>query len=199
MWGKEYITICLLALGHEKSKNVEMKTLIWIIGKPGSGKTTVGSILGKTSGTKHFSYGQLLKEAQPNPSLKGYSAEDREKVNEILVLASNSHHMIVVDGNPYAKIGFGFLGQVKKFFDSVTVVHLLMTDEAALARLIDRNREVLAHDGSSQKDRVDNFNKNLLPLIVEYATTHSVFEIEVGDSAAKEVALSIMNFLATKN
>lgn len=157
----------------------------------------MGNLLGETSGARHFSYGQLLKEVQPNPSLEGYSAEDRERINEILVLASNSHHTIVVDGNPYAKIGFGFLGQVEKFFDSVTVVHLFITDEAALARLIDRNRKVLAHDGSSQKDRVDNFNKNLLPLIVEYATTHSVFEIEVGNSTAKEVALSIMNFLPT--
>ena len=176
-----------------------MKTLIWIIGKPGSGKTTAGNLLGETAGAKHFSYGQLLKEVQPNPSDRGYSAEDREKVNAMLVLAGTSHDMIVVDGNPYAKIGFGFLGQVETFFDRVIVVHLLMTDKAALARLMDRNREVLAHDGSSQKDRIDNFNKNLLPQIVDYAKTHPIFEIDVGDRAATEVAISIMNFLQTEN
>ncbi len=165
-----------------------MKKFVWIIGKPGSGKTTVGDYLGEASDTIHLSYGELLKNVQLNPSAEGYSMEDRQKANEIILEASKKHSVIVVDGNPYSKIGFGFLNQIKAGFDTIHIVHLLLDDTDALFRLNNRNREVLAHDGSSQEERIRNFNTKLLPLIEEYKRDKVISEIAVGGLSPQEVS-----------
>jgi adenylate kinase family enzyme len=137
-----------------------VKKLIWIIGKPGSGKTTIGHTLSELKeGVVHFSYGQLLKEVQPNPGVDGYSMQDREKVNEIIIQASLNYVVVVIDGNPYSQIGFGFIDQIRHGFDEVKVVHLCISDSQALSRLEERGREVLAHDGAVQADRIKNFNE----------------------------------------
>lgn len=86
-----------------------MKTLVWIIGKPGSGKSTIGNSLASLQGIAHLSYGELLKKIQPNPSDFGYSTKDRETVNQIILEKSQNYSVTVVDGNPYSKLGFGFL------------------------------------------------------------------------------------------
>lgn len=173
-----------------------MKIFVWIIGKPGSGKTTVGDLLAKSeTGVVHFSYGQLLKKVQPAPSTEGYTMEDREKVNKIILEASKNYSGIVVDGNPYSKVGFGFLDQIKIGFDVVSIVHLIIDDAEALARLNNRNREVLAHDGSSQEERIRNFNTKLLPLIEEYKGDGIVNEIAVDGLSSQEASEIILKLI----
>ena len=158
-----------------------MKTLVWIIGKPGSGKTTIGHALAELkAGVVHFSYGQLLKEVQPNPGVDGYTMIDREQVNEIILRASLDYSVVVIDGNPYSQIGFGFIDQIRQGFDEVKVVHLCISDSQALSRLEERGREVLAHDGVVQADRIKNFNEKLLPLIQEAGTRFNITDVEVG-------------------
>jgi len=165
-----------------------MKTFVWIIGKPGSGKTTIGdSLLKLKDDIVHYSYGQLLKEIQPNPSAEGYSMEDRQKVNEIILHASKDYSIVVVDGNPYSQIGFGFIDQIREGFDQIKVIHLCIDDQEALLRLKQRGREVLEHDGSLQEDRIKNFNEKLLPLIQEYGRSHDITEIKVGKDDSVEV------------
>lgn len=166
---------------------------ILIIGKPGSGKTTVGNLLSNGDNIGHFSYGQLLRDIQPNPPLEGYSTEDREKVDQLLIQASDAFTTIIVDGNPYSKIGFGFLDRIEKFFNRVLVFHLLINDRQALARLEGRNREVSAHDGTSQKERIDNFDQKILPLIQKYKEGHTINEIDVSEMTTEQVARSIMS------
>jgi adenylate kinase family enzyme len=172
-----------------------MKKFVWIIGKPGSGKTTVGDCLAERNDSMHLSYGELLKNVQPHPAADGYSMEDREKVNEIILEASKNHSTIVVDGNPYSKIGFGFLEQIKSGFDALYIVHLLINDTDALLRLENRNRKVLAHDGSSQKERIQNFNTKLLPLIEEYKGDGIVNEIAVDGLSSQEVSEIIFKII----
>ena len=119
--------------------------------------------------------------------------EDRKKVNEIIIKTSKTHSIVVVDGNPYSKIGFGFLDQIEKSFDQMYIFHLCVSDDVALSRLEKRNREVLAHDGASQKERVDNFNNNLLPLIEGYKRDghRHVTEIVVTDMETGEIVQEI--------
>jgi adenylate kinase family enzyme len=170
-----------------------MKTFVWIIGKPGSGKTTIGdSLLKLKDRIVHYSYGQLLKEIQPNPPAEGYSMEDRQKVNEIILHASKNYSIVVVDGNPYSQIGFGFIDQIRSGFDQIKVIHLCINDQEALLRLKQRGREVLVHDGSLQEDRIKNFNKKLLPLIQEYSERSPVMEIDVNaDDSVDEITKKV--------
>lgn len=176
-----------------------MKKFIWIIGKPGSGKTTVGDYLAETGDTIHLSYGELLKKVQPTPSAEGYTIEDREKVNEIILEASKNYFVTVVDGNPYSKLGFGFLDQIKTGFDTVHTFHLVIDDAVALLRLKNRNREVLVHDGGSQEERIQNFNTKLLPLIEEYKRDGIVNEIAVGELSSKEVSELILKIILRRD
>ncbi len=169
-----------------------MRKFVWIIGKPGSGKTTVGDYLAHTSDIVHLSYGELLKKVQPNPTSDGYSMEDRQKVNGILLEASRKHSITAVDGNPYSKLGFGFLDQIKTGFDTMHVVHLIIDDADALSRLKSRDRKMLVHDGDSEEERIQYFNSNLLPLIESYKSDKTVLEIEVKDHSTQEISQVIL-------
>lgn len=165
-----------------------MKTFVWIIGKPGSGKTSVGDFLvNLNKNIVHYSYGELLKKVQPSPGLEGYTLIDRQRVNEIIIEAGRDYSVVVVDGNPYSQVGFGFIEQIENNFDQVKVVYLDVDDKTALARLHNRGREVLVHDGTTQEDRINNFNQKLLPLIEEYSNDHSVVTIKVEEGDLVEV------------
>jgi len=172
-----------------------MKRLVWLIGKPGSGKTTVGELISQEQDIVHFSYGQLLKQVQPNPGMDGYSLEDREKVNQILIEASRANEIVFVDGNPYSQLGFGFLKQIEKDFDEIITIELLIDDTEALARLNERNREVVAHDGNSQQERLDAFNNKLKPLIDRNRDLHGIKNIDVNSLTPDEVSKEIKEII----
>ncbi len=112
-----------------------MKVLVWLIGKPGAGKTTVGEMIErKIAGAKHFSFGQLLREIEPDPSPQGYSDESRKQVRERIIGASASHPLVIVDSNPYIR-GFFFVDLMRSHFDVVKVFQLVVADDVAHARL----------------------------------------------------------------
>ncbi len=175
-----------------------MKTLIWLIGKPGTGKTTVGDSLQNGLTARHFSYGQLLKDIQPSPSLEGYSEDDRRKVNETIVSASKTYSTIIVDGNPYSRTAFGFIDVMRPHFDKIFVLHLTIDDTEALTRLEKRGREVPAHDGSSEKDRVASFNTKLLPLIQESREEYDIRDIDVAQKTTEQVVAAINLFSSVR-
>ena len=172
-----------------------MKTLVWIIGKPGSGKSTVGNFLSKSNDITHFSYGDLLKQTHPNPPTSGYTQADRDAVNTLITEASAKYDVVVVDGNPYSTTGFGFLEEVKESFNAIVTIHLLIEDSIALERLISRNREVLQHDGKTEKDRIQNFNERLLPLIIDNTERYSIYEIDVTNLRSEEVAKKVLDLI----
>lgn len=172
-----------------------MKTLVWIIGKPGSGKSTIGHSLASLNGIAHLSYGELLKETRPNPSDLGYSMEDRRKVNQIILAKSQNYSVTVVDGNPYSKLGFGFVNQMEKAFNKIHIILLSLADNEALVRLNQRNREVLIHDGATQKDRLKNFNKNVQPLIDGYRKNHLIIEIDVTKMTLDEIRKKVVEVI----
>jgi len=169
-----------------------MKTFVWLIGKPGSGKTTVGNFLAQSDGIVHFSSSALLKEVQPNPGPEGYSMEDRKKVLEVYFKARDQYDVIIVDGNPYSEMGLHIIDLIAPYFDATHIIHLTIDDDKALARLTERDREVLAHDGTTEEDRLKRFNIKLLPLIEAYKQYEKVIEIDVGDSNSEAVAQKIL-------
>ncbi len=58
-----------------------MKTgLVWLIGKPGSGKTTVGEyIVEQNDGIEYYSFSSLLKKFQENIGPEGFFSRDKGK------------------------------------------------------------------------------------------------------------------------
>ncbi len=156
--------------------NRAMKTFVWIVGKPGCGKTTVARLLENQEDSKVFSYGKLLREAQPRPGVDGYSLADYERVNEILNMSAMITPHIIIDGNPYSKLGFDSLSEIMISFDVIKIVHLKISDEVALRRLEARGFPI--HDEEIQQERIYNFNRYLLPIIRDYAQKHNILEID---------------------
>ena len=153
-----------------------MKTLFWVLGKPGCGKTTVANLIETLEGANLFSYGRLLEQVQPQPDSGGYKIEDYKKVVQVVTETSFVNPNIIVDGNPYSKEGFESLSQIGKSFDEVKLVHLIVSDETASQRL--ESRSLPIHDEEGQQVRIDNFNQNLLPMIIEYGKRNRVIEID---------------------
>lgn len=168
-----------------------MKTLIWLVGKPGCGKTTVANILANLDGAKLFSYGKLLQQVKSDPGPGGFSNEDREKVNEIIASTAQINQTIIVDGNPYAKAGLEVLSLLKDQFDEIRIVHLCIADEIALARLEERCFPI--KDDARQQARIDFFNRKLLPLIEAYGTQQRVYALNVEKISPSMVAAKIMS------
>ncbi len=170
-----------------------MKTLVWIIGKPGSGKTTIGQSISKSMNEAiHFSYGQILQEVRPNLSVKGYTIEDRKKADLIILKASNNYQVIIVD----SQVGFGLIERIKDFFDEVKVIYLCLEDSEALLRLKLRDRKILVHEGSTHEDRIKSFNEKQLPLIKKYRESFDIKEIGVNsDDSIDDIVHKVLKEL----
>lgn len=152
-----------------------MKTLIRLIGKPGSGKTTTGDLLqDRIPNSLHFSFGELLKQIQQTPPREGYTLDDRQRVNDFLKEKSKDIDVFIVDGNPYPPTNFDRRKQLDSLFDSVYDVNLLCSDETALARLESRGRELLTVEGEKPEDRITKFNTLVVP---EIGKTKEIFNV----------------------
>jgi adenylate kinase family enzyme len=142
-----------------------MKTgLVWLIGKPGTGKTTVGEYLSFSHDhVEYYSFSTLLKEFQKEVGEEGFHQETRDKVYKLLADLSG-RKLVIVSGNPYTSRSFS---DMKKLTPLFSVIHFSAPDALVLERLNSRGREVFTHDGSSQEERLKKFNNNVQPLIEE--------------------------------
>ncbi len=174
-----------------------MSVLIGLIGKPGSGKTTVGQMLAEQLGFQYVSYGQLLKVVQSNPGVGGYSIADREKVNEYILELRTKYPGIVISFNPPPDIKFWLLEQIGSAFDHVALFYLQVSDATAHERLINRDREVLNHEGATQLDRLTYFSTKQLPIIREFQTILRIKELVVDNKSKEKVLASITAELAS--
>lgn len=171
-----------------------MKTgLVWLIGKPGSGKTTVGEYIAEQNdGIEYYSFSSLLKKFQENIGPEGFFQETREKAYDLLREISNTK-LVIVSGNPYTKATFL---DMKRITERLDVVYLDAPDELVMERLTLRNRDVLVHDGASQKERLEKFNENVIPLINEILNqigTAIQVEGKTKEQVAGEVISVVLN------
>ncbi len=166
--------------------------LVWLIGKPGSGKTTVGEHLASMyNNIAYYSFSSLLKEFQSEVGEEGFRQDTRDKVYRVLTELS-SRKLVMVSGNPYTATSFL---DMKKLSDTFKVVHFFAPDHIVLERLVARNREVFFHDGTSQKERLEKFNKEVQPRIEQIIDECGV-TVFVEGKTKEDIAKEIMTYFS---
>ncbi len=166
--------------------------LVWLIGKPGSGKTTVGKKLEQSDRSiRYYSFSDLLKVFQPKLNQGGFTQDTRDKVYSFLS-KEVKNKTIIVSGNPYTSSSFQEMADITKNF---SVIIFQISDRAALERLNKRGRKVFAHDGDNQKERLDNFHKSVLPEIEKISKKRSARSVHVEDKNTEEICLMMKNML----
>lgn len=166
--------------------------LVWLIGKPGTGKTTVGKLVESArSGTVYYSFSDLLKKFQPGINKDGFTQDTRDKVYSFLSKESKLK-TVIVSGNPYTKNTFN---EMNKIDQGIIVFNFEISDNEAIKRLMLRGREVFKHDGNSEKERLDGFNKNVLPEIEKISKDRRVYTLDVENKTPLEVKKIVEDLL----
>lgn len=113
-----------------------------LIGRAGSGKSTVGKILEILLGYTYLSTGDIARSMKDERLSWGGLANEsvmRDTFKSIILYhIANGHTNFIIDGMPRTEDQIDFLLQV---FDDVRVVELDTNRELAIKRLINRRRD----------------------------------------------------------
>lgn len=137
-----------------------------LVGRPGSGKSTVGKIVAKETGAVYISSGDIAREIANGSdefmaSLKnGAMAPEemmREKIAERIDACINEDKDVILDGFPR------FIGQniwLKQRYGSVTMIGFDIPYKESIARLSSRGR----YDDGSCIQRNEFYDKYTIPM-----------------------------------
>jgi adenylate kinase family enzyme len=133
-------------------------SFIIVVGKPGAGKSSIGSVLARHLESTYISLGSFMRDTLniPDPHI----GVDKDVVYEQLhqhFSSQDGNHLIILDCHPYPEEDFdalqAFLAHPKVQLE--TVVHVDAHDHIALKRLERRPRP-----GQSYSDRLKYYNDN---------------------------------------
>lgn len=187
---------------------VDGKLAIVLLGPQGSGKGTQAEILAQKLKAAHFEMGEQLRvEKQKGGDFGGKVAKIIDAghyvadwmIERVLTdyLSKNHHYRVVFDGVPRTMTQSDIFDRVleKWIFPKPLVIHLKLSSETAMARLLKRGRE----DDTQAiiKNRLRNHHRLTGPLIKHYRQKGQVIEID-GEPPVKQVARTIEVALKNK-
>lgn len=166
------------------------------MGKPGAGKSTLGKLLeSNIADSRHYSFGELLKQIQTVPKPEGYTLDDRQRVYDFLKEQTSVVEILIIDGNPYPPTNFNRRKQLDGLFGKNINISLECSDEIALSRLKNRGREMLVHEGKEESDRIEYFKDVVLPEIEKAKNMYRINVINVDHISPDEVVGCVMQLL----
>ncbi len=163
-----------------------MKTsCIVIVGKPGAGKSSIGSELARRIGGAYISLGAFMREMMhiPDPHI----GVDKNFVYEVLqkyLTEKKVFGTLVLDCHPYPKDDLEALQAFmrKPSLDLRAVIHVTADDKVALNRLKKRLRP-----GQTCEERLKYFNDNrhfIDELLQHKLSIHIENNVDFGDASA---------------
>ena len=172
-----------------------MKTMVRLMGIPGSGKSTVGKKLADVlPKAKHYSFGALLKHLTTKESGSDYDVDAKARVYEFLKEKLKSADTLVLDTNPYPPDSLTAREELDSCFDRVFYVELSCSKKTALERMNARNRGLLDHEGNSS-NRIENWYVHVRPSIDLIKLDKNIVNISTQDKSidvvVKEVLIGI--------
>lgn len=165
---------------------------IVIFGMQGSGKGTQGEILAKKHGFTIFETGKELRKIREEDSDLGRKVKsimDRgDLVTNFIVMeivenffVNNKDKKILFDGIPRSMEQKETFDEVLKKYDrTINGIYLVLDEKTAIERMLERGRS----DDSLEviKKRLENYNKETIPVINKYIEEGIMTEIDAKGS-----------------
>ena len=176
---------------------MEQIACIVIVGKPGAGKSTIGSLLAQRLEGSYLSLGSFMREvlAIPDPHIGVDKTPVYEKLHQHLN-DSGTARMLVFDCHPYPESD---LLALKAFFDKpqidlAAVIEVFADDHIALERLENRPRP-----GQGNADRLKYFNdyQHLINRLLELGPAMRVQNSINDEKALERIVHDIVSRLRT--
>ena len=195
-----------------------MKKLFWIIGAPGSGKTTDASMIAeKNDNIVHYSTGDMLREEVGSGSALGQEIESYiskgalvplEIIVNTIVSAINNAPVpnVLIDGYPRSEeqmIAFDELVSKEDNIELASVIEVRVTEACARERILGRAAEAAPGEGRSD-DSEDVFNDRMkiytdpLGAIQRFYTDKELLTIINGERTLEEVVAEMQAFVLSK-
>lgn len=177
---------------------METLSCIVIVGKPGAGKSTIGSLLATQLEGTYLSLGSFMREtlAIPDPHIGVDKTFVYEKLHQHLADVGTAR-TLVFDCHPYPESD---LLALKIFLDNpaivlTTVIQVVADDNVALGRLERRPRP-----GQGNADRLKYFNdyQHLINRLLEFGPAMRVVNNVDGERALDDIVLDIASRLRTR-
>ena len=185
----------------------QIPKVLFLLGLPGSGKTTQCVNLVRQYKYVHLPLGQLLRNEQQNGGLYGkiiydcmlkgvlIPAEITIKILEKAINENLHSKLLLIDGFPRNKENLlGWIQCIKRKIEDESVLVLDCAEEICMKRIIKRSKNSNRIDDNEEciKKRFETYYTETLPVIQYYDNTNLVHKVNANLSA-EEVFINIIN------
>lgn len=173
-----------------------MPNVLFIMGGPGTGKTSVCKYIESNFGFEHLCVGDLLKEEAANPDKNNDSKTIKKILDEggvvpvnitlslirkkMIKIAANGNLRILIDGFP--RNTENYMGWNKEMSGSTILIGSILlecNDKMTLMRLVEKDKKEGKGDTTALiKKRLTTYNKETIPLIRVFEEKGICFKYE---------------------
>ncbi|KAH9739568.1 UMP-CMP kinase 3 [Citrus sinensis] len=182
--------ICFIYLQNSGEVSSNQSKVVYVLGGPGSGKSTQCSKIAKHLGFRHLSAGDLLEAEAESGSNDGkmireYKKEGKLVPSEIIVkllqkaMQESQNKNFVIDGFPRNEENLSAAENILKIEPNAVLV-FDCSEEEMTRRILSRNQGRVDDKIDTIKKRLNVYSESTLPVINYYSSKGKVRKIDAG-------------------
>ena len=181
-------------MGCFNARKAPLKKVIFIIGGPGSGKGTQCKKISSEFNFEHLSTGNILRNVVDKKQAPGWQ-ELKQKMESGAFVSSSElisfvkeefksiNKTILLDGFPRNKENVDeWNNQMTNICEVAAVLYFECSTDEMKKRLMGRNEGRSDDNEETISKRIDNFNKDTLPVLSEYEKNNKLIKINAEKS-----------------
>ncbi|XP_031279352.1 UMP-CMP kinase 3-like isoform X1 [Pistacia vera] len=172
---------------HSRESSSNGCTIVYVLGGPGSGKSTQCSKIVRHFGFCHLSVGDLLQAEVDSGSDNGKMIQDLKKEGKLVpsdivvkvlekAMQGSKNNKFLIDGFPRSQENLDAAQQILKI-DPVFVLFFDCSEEEMIKRLLNRNQGRVDDNIESIKKRLKVYFESTLPIINYYSSKGKIRKI----------------------